>query len=50
MTFSILRSRWSFGTSISKSTITASLRASFPHFSIHNTPVSSIIQESGAFE
>ena len=47
MTFSIFRSRCSFGTSASKSTMIGSCRASFLQPSMKTPPVSFIIPETG---
>ena len=49
MTFSIFRSRCSFGTRASRSTITTSFRPSLLHSSIQNTSVSFIIPETEVF-
>ncbi len=47
MTFSIFRSRCSFGTSASKSTMIGSCRASFLQFSMKTPPFPLLYQKQG---
>src|SRR5699024_12470343 len=47
MTFSIFRSKWVFGTSISMSTTIASFRTSFFHFSIKAPPFPLLYRKRG---
>src|SRR5699024_6828038 len=47
MTFSVFRSKWVFGTSISMSTTIASFRTSFFHFSIKAPPFPLLYRKRG---